>query len=147
MRSQEAELDRDIAALLAAMAFTEVRHLAGSPQRGEQDTSHDEVLDRIRFLANLSHNLPGVARPRARRPSRQGKPMGSFDQAMTARPMSWVWNSVGPDARAWMLRHIEHRVRSIERDTSQWDRDHEAECAPQLCGFVPEATDSAPTTT
>ncbi|MFB6559405.1 hypothetical protein ACFCYH_11010 [Streptomyces sp. NPDC056400] len=39
-----------------------------------------------------------------------------------------------------------HRVRSIERDTSQWGRDHEAECAPQLCGYVPEATDNAPTT-
>lgn len=112
MRSQEAELDRDIAALLAAMAFTEIRHLAGRPQRGEQDTSHDEVLDRIRFLANLSHNLPGVARPRARRPSRQGKPIGSFDQAMTERPMSWVWNTAGPDARAWMLRHIEQAGRS-----------------------------------
>ncbi|MEU4066525.1 hypothetical protein AB0F25_29785 [Streptomyces wedmorensis] len=305
MRSQEAELDRDIAALLAAMAFTEIRHLAGRPQRGKQDTSHDEVLDRIRFLANLSHNLPGVARPRARRPSRHGKPIGSFDQAMNERPMSWVWNTAGPDARAWMLRHIEqagrswtpppplpqsrrtpspmtprqrvglllrrwpvkapagrqplpseanvlkaldteavcalndearrlrlglsgggswlrahlapdgvhyllpdpasyywpgspnadggeidwwqctmllqmrngeqvggmvavlpetftalpstlprkkqlrlvHRVRSIERDTSQWGRDHKAECAPQVCGYVPEATGNAPTTT
>ena len=98
MRRQEAELDRDIAALLAAMAFTEIRHLAGRPQREAQDTSHDEVLDRIRFLADLSHNLPGVARPRARRPSRGGRPIGSFDQAMTERPMSWVWNTAGPDA-------------------------------------------------
>ena len=305
MRRREAELDRDIAALLSARAFTEIRYLAGRPQRGAQDTSHDEVLDRIRFLANLSHNLPGVARPLARRPSRQGKPLGSFDQAMAERPMSWVWNTAGPEARAWMLRHIEqpgrswtpppplpqsrrasspmtprqrvglllrrwpvkapagrqplpaeanvlkaldteavcalndearrlrlglggggswfrahlapdgvhyllpdpadfywpgnangrggkidwwqctmllqmydgeqvsgmvavlpetftalsstllrkdqlrlvHRVRSIERDTSQWGRDHKAECAPQLCGYVSEATDNAPTTT
>ncbi|WP_411098847.1 hypothetical protein [Streptomyces sp. x-45] len=305
MRSQEAELDRDIAALLAARAFTEIRHLAGSAQHVAQDNSPDEALDRIRFLANLSHNLPGVARPRPRKPSRRGKSPGSFDQAMAERPMSWVWNTAGPEARAWMLHHIEqagliwtpppplpasrkdpsprtpqqwvslllrrwpvkapagrqplppvanvlkaldteaicalhdearrvrlglsgsaawlrahlapdavhyllpdpahyywpgtpdgrggkidwwqcttllrmyngeqvsglvavrpetftalpstlprkaqlrlvHRVRSIERDASLWGRDHKAECAPHLCGYVPEANDNAPTTT
>ncbi|WP_406286847.1 hypothetical protein [Streptomyces sp. NBC_00209] len=305
MRSQEAELDRDIAALLAARAFTEIRHLAGSAQHVAQDNSPDEALDRIRFLANLSHNLPGVARPTPRKPTRRGKSPGSFDQAMAERPMSWVWNTAGPEARAWMLRHIEqagrtwtpppplpasrkdpsprtpqqwaslllrrwpvkapagrqplppvanvlkvldteaicalhdearrlrlglgggaawlrahlapdgvhyllpdpahyywpgtpdgrggkidwwqcttllqmyngeqvsgmvavlpetftalpstlprkaqlrlvHRVRSIERDTSLWGRDHNAECAPHLCGYVPEANDNAPTTT
>ncbi|MDI9888114.1 hypothetical protein QMZ92_28035 [Streptomyces sp. HNM0645] len=40
-----------------------------------------------------------------------------------------------------------HRVRSIEREHLPWGRDHKAECAPQLCGYVPEATDDAPTTT
>ncbi|MFJ3505650.1 hypothetical protein, partial [Streptomyces sp. NPDC090135] len=40
-----------------------------------------------------------------------------------------------------------HRVRSIERDTFLWGRDHKAECAPQLCGYVPEANDDPPTTT
>ncbi|MFI8387056.1 hypothetical protein [Streptomyces sp. NPDC085540] len=40
-----------------------------------------------------------------------------------------------------------HLIRSIEGDTSQWGRDHEAECAPQLCGYVPEATETAQTTT
>ncbi|GLW99961.1 hypothetical protein [Microtetraspora sp. NBRC 16547] len=86
MKSQKAELDRDIAALLAAMAFTEIRHLAGGAQRVAQSNSPEEALDRIRFLANLSHNLPGVARPRPRKPSRRGKSLGSFDQAMAA---SW----------------------------------------------------------
>ncbi|MHA6758958.1 hypothetical protein [Streptacidiphilus sp. PAMC 29251] len=293
-----------MAALLATMAFIEIRHLAGGARRVAQDNSHDEALDRIRFLADLSHNLPGVARPLPRRPSRQGKPLGSFDQAMADRPMSWAWNTAGPEARAWMLRHIDqagrswtpppplpqsrkdpspmtwrqqmdlllrrwpvkapagrrplsaeanvlkaldteavcvlheeagrlrlglggggswlrahldpdgvhyllpdpasyywpgnpngrggeidwwqcttllqmfngeqvsgmvavlpetftalastmprkeqlrlaHRVRSIERDASQWGRGHKAECAPQLCGYVPEATNSAPPT-
>jgi hypothetical protein len=40
-----------------------------------------------------------------------------------------------------------HRARSIERDTSIWGRDHKAECAPQLCGYVPEATGNAQTST
>jgi hypothetical protein len=31
-----------------------------------------------------------------------------------------------------------HRARSTERDTYLWGRDHEAECDPQLCGYVPE---------
>lgn len=39
-----------------------------------------------------------------------------------------------------------HHARSIERDTYLWGRDHKAECAPQLCGYVPEATDSPSTT-
>ncbi|MHC0432556.1 hypothetical protein ACX6XY_20605 [Streptomyces sp. O3] len=76
MRSQEAELDRDVAALLAARAFTEIRHPAGGAQHVAHDNSPDEALDRIRFLANLSHNLPGVARPRPRKPSRRGKSPG-----------------------------------------------------------------------
>ncbi|MFC7221062.1 hypothetical protein ACFQLX_23310 [Streptomyces polyrhachis] len=112
MKSQEAELDRDIAALLAARAFTEIRHLTGDAQRVGQDSSPDETLDRIRFLADLGHNLPGVARPRPRKPSRRGKPPRSFDQAINERPMSWVWNTAGPEARAWMLRHIEQAGRT-----------------------------------
>ncbi|QES53038.1 hypothetical protein DEJ51_01150 [Streptomyces venezuelae] len=104
-RRREAELDRDVAAFLAARAFTEIRHVAGGLT--VRDTSPEEVLDRIRFLADLSHNLPGVARPRPRTPSRLGKPLGSFDQAMAERPLSWVWSTAGPEARAWMLRHIE----------------------------------------
>ncbi|MFE3493425.1 hypothetical protein [Streptomyces sp. NPDC059175] len=61
------ELDRNIAALLAARAFTEIRHLAGSAQHVAQDNSPDEALGRIGFLANLSHDLPGVARSRPRK--------------------------------------------------------------------------------
>jgi hypothetical protein len=112
MSRRETELDQDIAALLAARAFTEIRHLAGTAQRAAQDNSYDEVLDRIRFLADLSHNLPGIARPRPNMPSRRGRPIGSFDQAMAERPMSWVWNAAGPEARAWMLCHIEQAGRS-----------------------------------
>jgi hypothetical protein len=37
-----------------------------------------------------------------------------------------------------------HLARSTERDTYLWGRDHKAECAPQLCGYVAEATDNPP---
>jgi hypothetical protein len=67
MTRRESELDRDTAALLAARAFTEIRHPAGSA-RLESGDSPEETLERIRFLANLGHNLPGVSRHR-RRPS------------------------------------------------------------------------------
>ena len=60
-------LDRDVAALLSYMAFIEIRSLTRS--------SVEEVdRERIRFLANLCHNLPGITRPSTWRPSRPGKP-------------------------------------------------------------------------
>jgi hypothetical protein len=303
MRRRESELDRDIAALLAARAFIEIRHLARSARLESGDSSED-TLERIRFLANLAHNLPGVARPRPSTPSRRGASPGSWEQATATRPLTGVWNTAGPKGQAWILRHIAqagrtwtpppplperrtgpspmtprqwagfllgrwpvrtpvgreplpaaanvlksldtgtvralyeearrlrlglggggpwlrahldpdgvhyllpdpasyywpgtpirdaeigwwqctallrmrngeqvsgmvavlpeaftalpttlprrqqlrlaHRTRSTERDTYLWGRDHKAECAPQVCGYVPEATDSAPTTT
>jgi hypothetical protein len=104
---RDARLDRDIAALLAARAFTEIRYLAGDARRSSEDTSADEDLDRIRFLADLCHNLPGIARPRPWRPSRRGTSGSSREQAMAKRPMGWTWHTIGPEGRAWMLRHIE----------------------------------------
>ncbi|MGF0163411.1 hypothetical protein ACQRET_05135 [Streptomyces koyangensis] len=75
MSRREAELDRDVAALLAAMAFIEIRHLAGSA--GREPGGHSEkTLDHLRFLADLCHNLPGVARPRPSTPSRPGASPG-----------------------------------------------------------------------
>jgi hypothetical protein len=304
MRNQKAEIDRDVAVLLATRAFVEIRYLT-SAHHAAQDQSPDKTRESVRRLAHLSHNLPRVARPHLRKPSRRGRPLGSFEQAMAERPMSWVWNTAGEGARAWMLSHIEkagqewtpppplpesrrdpsprtprqwvglllgrwpvkapagrrplpseanalkavdteavlalhdearrfrlgrganpgwlrahlapdgvhhvlpdpdsdywpgtpdgrggtidwwecamllqmcngeqvsgtvavrpeafialpstlprtaqlrlvHRVRSVERDTYLWGRDHQAECAPQSCGYVPETTDDAPTTT
>ncbi|MGW7613814.1 hypothetical protein ACWGKW_42635 [Streptomyces sp. NPDC054766] len=105
MRRRESEFDRDIAALLAARAFIEIRHLAGST-RHESAASPEETLERIRFLANLGHNLPGVARPRPATPSRAGTGPGSWEQATAARPMTGVWSTAGPKGQAWILRHI-----------------------------------------
>jgi hypothetical protein len=107
MSRRDARLDRDIAALLAARAFTEIRYLAGDARRTSEDTSAEEDLDRIRFLADLCHNMPGIARPRPWRPSRRGTSGSSLQQAMAKRPMGWTWHTTGPEGRAWMLRHIE----------------------------------------
>jgi hypothetical protein len=108
-RRRDARLDRDVAALLAAMAFTEIRSLAGNVRRTSEGWSADQDLDRIRFLADLCHNMPGIARPGRWRPSRRGAPPSSFEQASMKRPMIWTWNTTGPEGRAWMLRHIEQR--------------------------------------
>ncbi|MFF9344900.1 hypothetical protein ACF1CG_34740 [Streptomyces sp. NPDC014773] len=111
MRRREYELDRDVAALLAARAFIEIRHLAGSTLHESGDTP-EEILERIRFLANLAHNLPGVARPRPAISSRLGTRPGSREQAMAARPMTGVWHTAGPKGQAWILRHIEQAGRN-----------------------------------
>lgn len=63
MRRRDARLDRDIAALLAARAFMEIRYLAEDVRRRSEDNCADEDLERIRFLADVCHNLPGIARP------------------------------------------------------------------------------------
>ncbi|MDL4821060.1 hypothetical protein [Actinomadura opuntiae] len=112
MKHHETALDRDVAALLAARAFTEIRYLADDVQRRSPDSSIEEDLERIRFLADLCHNLPGIARPRRWRPSRKGAPASSIEQAMTRRPMGWTWHTTGPEGRAWILDHIKHDGRT-----------------------------------
>ncbi|MFE2911204.1 hypothetical protein ACFXI0_06960 [Kitasatospora indigofera] len=112
MKRREAEQDRDVAALLAAGVLVEIRSLAGSPGRAAQDESPEEVLGRIRALADLGHNLPGVARPPRGGPVRRGLPLDGFDRAMDERPMSWAWNTAGPEGRAWMLEHIQREGRT-----------------------------------
>ena len=113
MSRRDVRLDRNVAALLAAAAFIEIRYLAGDVRRTSEDSSPDEDLERIRFLADLCHNMPGVTRPGRWQPSRRGASPSSFQQAMTKRPMSWIWHTAGPEGRAWMLR-------TIEQDGSRW---------------------------
>jgi hypothetical protein len=112
MSRRESRLDRDVAALLAARAFTEIRFLAGDVRRGSEGSSVEEDLERIRFLADLCHNLPGIARPRRRRPSRTGVSGSSLQQAMAKRPMGWTWHTTGPEGHAWMLGHIDQEKRN-----------------------------------
>src|SRR5258708_34207723 len=112
MRRRDARLDRDVAALLAARAFTEIRYLAGDVRRTSEDRSADEDLDRIRFLPDLCHNMPGIARPRRRwRPSRRGTSGSSPQQASAKPPMPWPWNTTGPEGRAWLPpQHARHAL-------------------------------------
>ncbi len=106
MSRHDARRDREVAALLSARAFVEIRFLAGHVLRSREDHSAEEDLDRIRFLADLCHNLRRAKAPR-HRPSRKGAPPGNREQALADRPMSWTWNTAGPEGRAWMLRHVE----------------------------------------
>lgn len=98
--------DRRVAGLLAYHALIEIRSSAGEPRRQPETASTDQVLERIRFLADLAHNLPLVARPQGRwRPPRPAL-ISRRDRAMQTRPMSWTWNTTGAPGREWMLRHI-----------------------------------------
>ncbi|MEU1688902.1 hypothetical protein [Micromonospora sp. NPDC005707] len=97
--------DRKVAGLLAYQALVEIRRLAGQPHRQREKAPPDDILERIRFLANLTHNLPLVAQPQGRRPSRP-RPTSRRERAMRDRPMSWTWNTSGPSGQEWMLRHI-----------------------------------------
>lgn len=98
--------DRAVAGLLAYEALVEIRYLAGQARRQPEKSSPDKVLERIRFLAALTHNLPLVARPQGRwRPSHRA-PTSRRERAMRDRPMSWTWNTSGASGQEWMLRHI-----------------------------------------
>lgn len=89
-----------LAGYLSAMAFIEIRYLAGRAMRDE--VSSAEALARIRLLADLCHNMPFN-----RRPWRGRRRLTSVERAMRARRMSWVWNTANPEKRAWILDHIE----------------------------------------
>jgi hypothetical protein len=102
----DAAADRWVAGQLAYEALVEIRSLAGTARREPESLSPDEALDRIRFLADLAHNLPLVARQRDRwRPSRPGA-SSRRDRAMRARPMSWTWETGGQPGQEWMLSRL-----------------------------------------
>ncbi|MEY9876927.1 hypothetical protein ABH931_006440 [Streptacidiphilus sp. MAP12-33] len=105
-RSGEVD-DRDLAAHLAIQAFIEIRYLASRARRLPEELSSDDTLDRIRLLADLGHNLPVGTWPRARRPAR-GTQDGRRERAMRERPMSWLWNTAGPEKSAWIVSHVEN---------------------------------------
>lgn len=83
--------DSEAAALLARWALLEIRDLAWRCRSG-QERPDAEVFDRIHFLANAAHNLPGIARE------------GGRDR----QAMYWVWSTAGPDGRTWMLDAIDY---------------------------------------
>jgi hypothetical protein len=87
--------DGGAAALLAGQALVEIRYLAWRGLSGEEQPNLDQ-LERIHFLADLTHNLPGIARESTLRLRRD------------RREMEWAWSTAGPAGRAWMLETIEH---------------------------------------
>jgi hypothetical protein len=72
----------------------EIRYLAGDVRRRSQDNCADEDLERIRFLADVCHNLPGIARPRPWRPSRTGTSRSSLQQAVGNREAHGVESGI-----------------------------------------------------
>lgn len=85
--------DAAVAAIVSRRALVEIRFLAGN--RPSWDRASKQNLDRIRFLADMCHNMPGIARPQRIR-WRRGR-----------RPMSWTWNTTAPEGQALMLQWIE----------------------------------------
>ena len=98
--------DRELAALLAATALVEIRYLALSAQQRPEENPPADALDRIRFLANLVHNMPLIGRPPIRRSTRRKAP-SRRELAVKARPMSWTWETSGYDGRAWIIQQVE----------------------------------------
>jgi hypothetical protein len=98
----QAEIDdRELAALLAAHALIEIRYLASTADRSPAEVSPEEALRRIRFLADLAHNLPlaagnrpadGTARWRRGRWAGHGRPAARRDRpgsaAVSSRPVA-----------------------------------------------------------
>jgi len=78
--------DAQAAAILANRALAEIRFLAGN--RPSWNRTSEGNLDRIRFIADLCHNMPGAARPRrfGRLPRRE-------------RALSWAWTTATPKAK------------------------------------------------
>ena len=93
--------DAQAAALLTGRALVEIRALAG--RRPSWDRTSEENLDRIRFVADMCHNMPGTGMGCRRRLWR-----GRSRQ----RPMAWTWNTTGPEGQALMLQWIEEAQRS-----------------------------------
>jgi hypothetical protein len=81
--------DSEAAALMAERALVEIRYLAWRSISNGKLASIDQ-LGRIHFLADLAHNLPGIAhRAAGRRSSRDA--------------MRWVWSTAGQAGQTWML--------------------------------------------
>jgi hypothetical protein len=81
--------DSEAAALLSSRALIEIRYLAWQAI-SEDDQPPAEKFERIHFLANLCHNLPGIARAGPR-------------VARDRSAMEWVWSTAGPEGQTWIL--------------------------------------------
>lgn len=106
MNSEPTEIDdRRLAALLLARAFIEIRFLASPAQVAQNSDSFTDNLERIRFLANLCHNMPAIAHPPPMHLSRRYV-VSSRDRAIAERPMTGPWHTAGPAGQAWILQRI-----------------------------------------
>ncbi len=105
-RARATAADRDVAAFLAGRAFLAIRYTAWRALNEPGRTTPEEALERVKFLANLCHNMPGIAIPSTWKPARSSG-MTRREEAMRDRPMSWTWNTAGPDGQAWILQKLD----------------------------------------
>ncbi|MBB6347234.1 hypothetical protein FHU36_003779 [Nonomuraea muscovyensis] len=99
--------DQEAASVLLSAALIEIRYLSRRARRENEGASPADDLQRIWFLSDLCHNLPGVTRPPVWQPSRKNAPLSSRERAMQERPMSWTWNTAGPEGRAWIIEQLD----------------------------------------
>ncbi|MDT9697374.1 hypothetical protein [Streptomyces sp. P17] len=104
LRAEEID-DRELAASLANEALLEIRLLVTRTKTRPEEFPPDEAIDRINDLVGFSREMLAVSRPHRWRPSR-GTP-SRREQALSERPMSYRWNTSGPERRAWILRHVD----------------------------------------
>ncbi|MFD7551970.1 hypothetical protein [Streptomyces sp. NPDC059816] len=104
-RAEEID-DRALAASLANEALLEIRLLITRAKTRPGELSSGEAIDRIHDLVGFSREMLAVSRPHRWRPSRRGTP-SRREQALLDRPMSYRWNTSGPERRAWILRHVD----------------------------------------
>ncbi|MEU1387304.1 MULTISPECIES: hypothetical protein [unclassified Nonomuraea] len=99
--------DQDAAVVLLSAALIEIRYLSRHARRGTDGVSPADDLQHIWFLSDLCHNLPGVTRLSVWPPSRKNGTLSSRQGAMRERPMSWTWNTAGPEGRAWIIGQLD----------------------------------------
>ncbi|MEV5965675.1 hypothetical protein AB0L70_28155 [Kribbella sp. NPDC051952] len=98
--------DRRVAELLLSAALAEIRLAAFQASQRPDERAPGQALEHIRFLADLVHNLPHVVRAPARLP-RRARPLSRRERALEERPMSWTWNTCGPEGQAWITDQVE----------------------------------------
>jgi hypothetical protein len=105
-RARAGEIDdTELAGFLAGEALVEIRILAIRARQHPDDLPPGVAADKISDWADFSRDMLGVSRSRRRRPSR-GTPR-MREQAMSERPMSYRWNTCGPERRAWIMGRID----------------------------------------
>ena len=97
--------DRNLAALLAGVAFIQIRAAAGRARREPGKHPADETLAQIRYLADLCHNLP-LGDGRGAFGGKPRRELSRRERAMIDRPMAYTWATIGPEGQEWVLKRV-----------------------------------------
>ncbi|AZM47261.1 hypothetical protein DMB38_16970 [Streptomyces sp. WAC 06738] len=97
--------DRELAALLADEALMEMRSVARRARVSADGDAPAEAVVRLGEAADFCRDMLLVSRSSSRRPFRSTP--SRRQRAMAKRPMSYRWQTYGPERRAWILDHVE----------------------------------------